>query len=385
MRKKSKVLILSSAYLPCIGGSELAIKNITDRLSDFEFDLITAKLDKNSPEYEKLGNVSVYRVGGSLSLAEFLLPKNLLPLAVFLKARGLLKNNDYIAVHAFQASGAAGAGWLLKYFYPKLPFLLTLQEGKNLQKQGFLVNFFRKLIIKKADAATALSIFLKDYLNKVRKDLPVEIIPNGVDIGNFSRQYSYGEMAELEEKLGIKPGDKIIISVSRLVEKNGPDLLIEALSVLGKNFGVSYKLIFVGEGPMKENLESKVKSLKLEGRVIFTGTVNPGSLPLYLKISDVFVRPSRSEGLGSAFLEAMAAEVPVVGTKVGGIPDFLEDRRTGLFSSHEPEDIAFKVRVVLENDKLKEEIKNNAMELVREKYDWDIIAGKFQKLYQNFQ
>lgn len=380
---KSKILILSSAYLPHIGGSELAIKNITDRLPDFEFDLITARLDKSTSKYEKLGNVSVFRVGGALSLARLFLPKAFLPLMTFLKAKELLKKNKYIAIHAFQASGAAGAGWLLKCFYPDLYFLVTLQEGKNLKKQGWLVNLFRGLIIKKADQATAISRYLKDYILNIRKELKVELIPNGVDIADFSKKFSYGELTDLDNKLGIKPDDKVIISISRLVPKNGLDLLIRAIASLSKDTQSSYKLVLVGDGGQKEELIKLTDELGIKDRVIFGGSVNYRDLPLYLKISDVFVRPSRSEGLGNAFLEAMAAGVPIVGTKVGGIPDFLEDRKTGLFSTFEPEDIAFKIRIILENDKLKEEMINSGLSLVAEKYDWDKIAKSFGELYSS--
>ena len=359
----------------------MAIKNITDRLPDFDFDLITARLDKNTPEYEKMGNVTIFRVGGALSLAGFLLPKNFLPLAIFLKAKKLFDNNKYIAVHAYQASGAAGAGWLLKYFYPKLPFIITLQEGKNLKEQGFLINFFRRLIIKKADRATAISRYLKEYVFKINQKLKVDIIPNGVDVGNFSRKFSYGELTDLENKLGVKPDDRVVISASRLVSKNGLDLLIKAIRILNKDKQLSYRLILAGKGSQKEELQETAEKLGISNKIVFAGAVNNHDLPIYLKISDVFVRPSRSEGLGSAFLEAMAAGVPIVGTRVGGIPDFLEDRKTGLFSTHEPEDIAFKIRIILENDKLREDVTNNAMSLVRKKYDWNNIAEEFRKLY----
>ncbi|MDP3792305.1 MAG: glycosyltransferase family 4 protein [bacterium] len=402
--EKEKILILSTAYLPHIGGSELAIKNITDRINDFEFHLITARLDKKSPEQEKMGNVFVFRVGGFLSLFKFFLPKTLLPLEIFLKASSLLKTNDYKLIHAFQASGAAGAGWLLKIFYPQLRFIITLQEGKDLERQGFLINFFRRLIIKKADSAIAISHYLKSYIQTAKKDLPVALIPNGVDLVNFSRQFSYGELTDLENDLDIKPDDRVVISVSRLVFKNGLDMLIEALALLNKKFlNQEYKLILVGEGPLKESLKFKVKSLKLEDKVIFTGSVGQDELPVYLKISDVFVRPSRSEGLGSAFLEAMASGIPVIGTRVGGIPDFLEDpstrstrpqggepvestgsgQATGLFCTLEPGDIASKINIIFENSSLRQEIIKNSQLLVEEKYDWNKIAEEYRTTFKH--
>src|SRR3989338_7863904 len=178
--QKPKILILSTAYLPHVGGSELAIKNITDRINDFEFDLITARLDKKSLKHQIDGNVSIFRVGGFFSLTKGLLPKNFLPLAIFFKAKSLIKKNNYKLIHAFQASGAAGAGWLFKILHPELKFIITMQEGKDLERQSFLINFFRKLIIKKADSAIAISQYLKKYLLKIKKDFPVEVIPNGV-------------------------------------------------------------------------------------------------------------------------------------------------------------------------------------------------------------
>lgn|SRR3989338_8951044 len=396
MEKKSRILILSTAYLPYIGGSELAIKNITDRINDFEFDLITGKLDKNSLEEEVIGNVRIFRVGRFFSLFNFFLPKVFLPQAVFFKARSLLKKKEHKLIHAFQLSGAAGAGWLLKFFYPKLPFLITLQEGKRLDKQGILINFFRKLIIKKADAATAISQYLKNYILGARKNINVEVIPNGVDLKNFSRQFSYGEFTDLEDSLDIKPDDKIIVSVSRLVSKNGLDLLVEAFSKLMTNDPLcqssseasqrpttTYKLLIIGDGPLKESLKFKVKSLKLQNNVIFVGLISHGDLPIYLKIADVFVRPARSEGLGSAFLEAMAAGIPVIATKVGGIPDFLEDRKTGLFCSLDPADIASKINIVFENDILRKELIENGRKLVEEKYDWDKIAEQYKAVFKN--
>ena len=387
MLKKARILLLSSAYLPLVGGSELAIKNITDRLSDFEFDLVTGRFSNDVPSWEKISNVNVYRVGSPGILAKFILPKALLPLFIFWKAFRLARSNQYSAVHAFQASQAAGGGWLLKFLLPSLPFVVTVQEGKELNKQGFLTRFTRRLIFQKADSVTALSNYLREYVEKIKSDMPISVIPNGVDLENFSRQFSYGELTMLEEKLGIQPDDKVIISVSRLVPKNGLDLLIEAIRVLNTQYPIHntrYKLILVGTGPLEASLKLKVESLKLEDRVIFAGEVSHEELPLYLKISDVFIRPSRSEGLGNAFLEAMAAGVPIIGTRVGGIPDFLDDRKTGLFSSHAPEDIAFKIRILLENDKLRGEITANAAALVREKYDWEKIAREFRGLYNNF-
>ncbi len=106
-------------------------------------------------------------------------------------------------------------------------------------------------------------------------------------------------------------------------------------------------------------------------------------LPTHLSMADIFVRPSLSEGLGTAFLEAMAAGLPIIGTPVGGIPDFLKDGETGLFCKvANPKDLAEKIVRILKDEQLREKITENARALLAEKYDWDIIANKFAQIYE---
>ena len=91
-----------------------------------------------------------------------------------------------------------------------------------------------------------------------------------------------------------------------------------------------------------------------------------------------------SEGLGTAFLEAMAAGVPIIGTSVGGISDFLKDGETGLFCRvGDPADLADKMNVILSDENLRNNLARNGRRLVEEKYDWNKIAEKFRNLYTN--
>ena len=400
----NRILLFTTAFRPFIGGSELAIEEIAKRLPDVHFDIITPRYTRRLPRIEEGGNARVYRVGWGLLSDKFFFS-----LTGFLLARQLIRANPYNIIHAYQASYGAGAAWLLKIFNPKLKFVLTLQEGKNLKRQGFGVNFFRKLIIRKADVITAISQYLKDYAGKINKKAKLFLIPNGVDIESFSRDFSYGELSLLTDSLGIKPDEKVIVTVSRLVPKNGVDILIKAFQILNSKFAYSArrlqslwrrtteaaasaakagqipdsKLLIVGDGPEMESLKLQAKSLGLIDKVFFAGSVNHIELPGYLKISDVFARPSRSEGLGSAFLEAMAAGTPVIGTCVGGIPDFLKNKGTGLFADIDsPKDWAEKINLILTNKELREKIVKNARELAKQKYDWNKIAEQFKEIYK---
>jgi glycosyltransferase involved in cell wall biosynthesis len=96
--------------------------------------------------------------------------------------------------------------------------------------------------------------------------------------------------------------------------------------------------------------------------------------------ADVFVRPSLSEGLGNSFLEAMALGLPIIGTKVGGIPDFLKDGETGLFCQvNNPEDVARKIRMIKGDPILREKLIKNGQGLVKTFYSWETIVSKFEK------
>ncbi len=377
MSQKSRVLILTTAYLPQVGGSELAIKNITDRLPKVHFDLITSRPSKNLPEYEKIGDVSVYRVGNSFSLFSFLLPKNFFPVAVFFKAYQLIRQyGPYDTIHAYQASQAAGGGWLLKWKYPDIQFMVTMQEGKVLNRQPWLMRFFRYLIFKKTDAITVISEYLAEYVRSQNSKVPISIIPNGVDLEKFKVK---------SEKLKMTDQNSKIITVSRLVEKNGVGDLIDAM-VMVRDEIPDAELMIIGDGPLKESLKFKVESLKLENNVKFLGEISYDSIPEHLAEASIFVRPSLSEGLGTAFLEAMAAGLPVIGTPVGGIPDFLKDGETGLFCRvADSKDLAEKIVKILKDGQLRERIITNAKALVAEKYDWNIIANKFAQIYERVQ
>ena len=107
-------------------------------------------------------------------------------------------------------------------------------------------------------------------------------------------------------------------------------------------------------------------------------------VPRYLSEADIFVRPSRSEGLGTAFLEAMAAGLPIIATPVGGIPDFLKDRETGLFTKvDDPEDLAEKIEMLFNDEKLREKLIINGRKLVEEKYQWPKIVRDMERVFDS--
>ncbi|MEX2033093.1 MAG: glycosyltransferase family 4 protein [Candidatus Colwellbacteria bacterium] len=365
MPEKTRVLVYTTAYKPFIGGSEIALEENIRQLPDIFFDVFTPRYRRDLSQKECSGNFCVHRVG----LGFFPADKYPFPALGFLASLGALKKTDVI--HVYQASFGGLAGLAAKIFFPKKKLIATLQEGKELNKQNIFIRIARNMILKKSDVITVISSYLKDYATAINKKAKIVLIPNGVDLNRFRPSIS---------------GDKhTIITVSRLVRKNGLGDLIKAMKKVVQKIPEA-KLLIVGSGEEEKEEEKKLRGLvkewNLDRSVEFCGEVRHEDTSEYLSKTSIFVRPSLSEGLGSAFLEAMASGLAVIGTPVGGIPDFLKDGETGLFCKPgNSEDIAEKIIKLMEDDDLRNSLAKNSRKLVEEKYDWEKISKEFEKLY----
>lgn len=396
MIKSKKILIFSTAYAPFWGGAEIAIKEITDRINDLEFDLITAKLKRGLPNFEKVGRVNIYRVGVGLQTFD----KLTLPFLGAIKALILDRKNKYRAFWCMMVSFASGAAYVsnIVRFWKKVPIILTLQEGdseEHFSRRWFgLINLSWRLALSCADKLTVISNYLNERARKLGYKGEVALIPNGVSLTRFEKRntsYEKEERQKIRNELGLKNEDIALITTSRLTLKNGIGDVIEALKLLPGNV----KFVIIGTGELRESLELLASNLGVEDRVVFKGFIAHEELPKYLKACDIFIRPSLSEGMGISFIEAMAAGIPVIATPVGGIVDFLKDfssqkydgpsTQTGYFCEPQnPQSIASTIKKVI-SDENKTKVISKAQELVKEKYDWQLIAEEMDKVIEDIK
>src|SRR3989344_4978616 len=241
-----KVLIFSLAYYPdVVGGAEVAIKEITDRIGteDIVFDMVTLRFDSTLPKFERIGNVNVYRVGfttkhpqiGDLSRFPLSLNKYLFPFIGFLKARSLYKKNHYDGIWSMMANYAGFAALFFKMRYPSVRYLLTLQEGDPIEYIKHRVRYVSPLfkrIFERANFVQSISTYLANFARSMGYNGDLEVVPNAVNISHFSKEYSTEELYILRRKLGKKEGDIFLITTSRMVRKNAIDVIIRSLTLL---------------------------------------------------------------------------------------------------------------------------------------------------------
>ncbi len=229
----------------------------------------------------------------------------------------------------------------------------------NLINQGISWSF------QQADCVAAVSEYSKKAAIQFgAKD--VITIPNG---------YDAKVMKPVSKK---KHSEFTIITTSSLIPRNGIDTLIKAVSLLPNS--IPWKLIIAGDGPEKEKLEKLNYTLNPNSsRISFLGRASNDKIPSLLQQADLFVRPSRWEGFGVSFIEAMACGIPVIGTPVGGIPDFLFPDKTGISV---PVDnvtaLTHAISKLERDDVLREKLVKNAQTLVEARYKWDTIAKKVE-------
>ncbi|QQG42844.1 MAG: glycosyltransferase family 4 protein [Candidatus Giovannonibacteria bacterium] len=344
--KKPVIFVFSTAYLPFIGGAEVAIEQVAKRFKDmFDFVIFTSRMRGDLPTMEVRSEGLVIRVGFGNKFDKFLL----LFFGWFRALRELKKRRGRMIFWVMDFSFGAAVAGFLKIFYPKIPLVFTIQYGygeERVARGRFgLMNLAFRLILMQADYVTAISNYLLDLCKQYGYIGEEAVIHNGVDLKKFTNQESRLE-------------NRVIISTSRRVYKNGLDILEKAFEIVKKKFPDA-ELKIISDIPYDE-------------------------LPKYLWKAHIFVRPSRSEGMGNAFVEALAAGLPIVGTPVGGILDIIKDGETGLFAKvDDPKDLAEKIKILLADKALARKIVENGRKMVEERFDWNKIAQNYSDIFNH--
>ena len=367
------ILTLTSAYEPFVGGAELSIKYIAQNLPEENFTILTPRKLPGLPSTEVHGNIKVVRIGFGHSI-----DKHLFPVLAFF---WFWRAEKFDLVWAMMANQAGFAAMLIRQTFGT-PYLLTLQEGDSQEwidrRRKMMLGLYER-IYTHADRITTISDFLQQRAIGFGVDRSkIDIVPNGFDPGIFKRD-PHVSMNTVRGKLSIPQGKFVLVTASRLVKKNGIDLAIRAVAAVEDAI-----LYIAGDGPDKDSLRSLVKELKAENKVVFLGEVEQKQLPQYFLAADAFIRLSRSEGLGSAFLEAFAVGLPVIASDADAIPEIVKDGENGFLIPKETYEKAIDaIKELKTNTAKREQISQNAEHLVKT-YEWPNIANQIRKVFQKF-
>jgi glycosyltransferase involved in cell wall biosynthesis len=232
------------------------------------------------------------------------------------------------------------------------------------------MNSFNAQVICVSDA-------VRKYLLKnthIREGL-LRVIKNGVDLMPRKNE----ESAEVEHEIISNCSSKIITTIGRLSNEKGIDVLLVAFQqVLDTIHDAT--LVIIGNGPLEDKLKSLARELGIESRVRFLGFRR--DIVPYLAASHLYACASRFEGLGMSLIEALAFGLPVVATRVGGIPEVIEDGKTGiLVEPDNPVTMRNAIVSVLGNEKMAEHLRENGLKEVFEKFNIKNTIESYEKLY----
>ena len=227
---------------------------------------------------------------------------------------------DIVHAHEVKSDFIAYAASKLR----RVPIVTTLHGWIGNSARRRLMNALDVFIVRRFDRVIAVSAPIRDRLAAGGVSAErLHLLHNAIVIERYRRTGSRGSLAAL---LGRPIGAPVIATIGRISPEKGQMDLIEALAVVAK-LGYQVSAVLAGDGPSRERLARRIRDLGLEGSVHLPGYVSQPQR--ILEETDLMVLPSHTEGLPNAALEALAMEVPVLATRVGGTPEVVTDGETG--------------------------------------------------------
>jgi len=378
-----KICIVTHTFLPHVGGIERVVYEQSKRLLKRGFDVqVLTSLDQSGKTYSVDGiDVRCYesvnfgfRLGIPYSIPQFN------SFGTFLK---LVMSCDVVHVHGHPYLSSLFASELAKRY--SKPIVLT-QHNTFIDYRG-IWNTFERLNdfsvgrenLKLADRIIAISNATGRYVQSLGVNASkVEVIHNGVDVDRFGQESNAGIW--VGAKWGIPQDACVALTVRRLVFKNGIDTLMEsAKAAVLRN----PKLVFlvVGKGPDLEEAKAMVGRLGIENNFKLVGFVSDEELPKYYSAADFFVLPSKSgEGLPLVALEAMASDLPVIATDVGGINEVIVRDFGRVVPPNNSGALADAIVEISEGDFSKRQ--GELRQIIEQRHGWEQNVDKLVRIYE---
>lgn len=298
-------------------------------------------------------------------------------IALASKMAEVIKREELDILHVHYAIPHAVCAILAKQMSGQDIKIVTTLHGTDISVLGYdstLADAIR-FGIEKSDRVTAVSYALAEQTRTiVSPDKEIDVIHNFID----DRVYKRVQVNGLRETYDISPEEKVIIHVSNFRKVKRVQDVVKTFSNIASRLPA--KLLLVGDGPEMTKICELVKNLSLDGKVLFLGRQD--HLEELYSMSDLMLLLSEKESFGLVALEAMACGVPCIGTRVGGIPEIIEDGYNGFLCELGNTDEAAEKALILLEDKEKHEIFSaNAEHTPQERFQADAIVSSYETLY----
>ncbi len=385
------ILHISSNYPPEIGGLATSVPPLARELIKKGHNARVLTRDaKDYLSFEVLEGIPVYRsmrVPGYFYNPPIAAFKSL---AMGFKARRIIEKEEIEIIHSHDINVSAIAGIVGTKFkdvkkVTKFPgdlawelLSLTRWKGESpeefFEKGGHLIGIIesvQRAICNRYDAIIAPSKYMKGTLVKYSgvESSKIHVVYNAIR----SHSYSEGDIDKLRKRL--LDGSKYsVISACRMVPWKGVEYLIEAFKTLPGDI----RLILIGDGPIKEDLQKRSKGLNIK----FLNKVPHSQIQKYIQASDVYALPSIYEPSALALLDCLVTQTPIIATNVGGTPEIISDGKTGLLiKDRNPEAIAHSIQRLLSEEELYNKIKDNQKKECK-KYLWKNMIDEYIEIYR---
>ena len=262
------------------------------------------------------------------------------------------------------------------------PYSRLNANEKFMVSFNWFLRIFEEKMLERANKIIAVSHFTKRELLEYYKvpEEKIRVIHNGVDVNKFKPAE---DKRKIKEELGFNPDDLAIVSVGRLYARKGLFTLIESMPAVVNRFK-NAKFIISGKGQSDEmrKLINYADRIGVKDSVIFTGYYPDKKLPKLYQAADVFAFSTFYEHHPFAVLEALSSGLPVVTTRVGGIPETIENGKNGfLVEPFNPKQFADKILYLLEHPAEASEMGSLARKTILERFDWRIVVKDVLKVY----
>lgn len=383
--QKLKIAMFTNNYFPVIGGVPISIQRLAKALRKRGHQVkIFAPDYKEETEDEsniiRCNSLYHYEEAG----LEFPVTNIYSP-----KIKKDFKNGDFDLVHSHHPFWLGNKGRKLAEKF-NLPLAFTYHT--RLEKYShyvpnilFMRKFFKNRLshflirnfANNTDAVFAPTESTKEYLRNVGVSRFIKVMPTGIDFDYYDCQQE--EIDALRDKL-IGDAEHLLISVSRLSQEKNLFFLLEGIKKLRENTELNFKLIIIGSGSEKKNVEEFIKNNSLEKEIELIGAVDFREMAKYYLAADLFVFASTTETQGMVLLEAMAGYNPVVAVKSSGIDDVIENGYNGFKTEEDTEKWSKQIEELLTNTDDFEEIAQNARKMA-ESYSIEQMAESAEELY----